>query len=141
MYISDLITVIGYLHTAGFFLNMRKHVDRIPLSYRNPNLFPSGLPWNHIPPLLYSSSLLDLRCNISKIDWSLHKQNISDYSDICMEPFFPLSRNVVHVRGFTRVQNYTDQKIIFCCGYYSNVFCVLLVKWFFTLRSNSNNDV
>ena len=29
-----------------------------------------------------------------------------------MEPFFPLSQNVVHVCGFTRVQSYTDQDML-----------------------------
>ena len=29
-----------------------------------------------------------------------------------MEPFFPLSRNVIHACGFARVQGYTDQDML-----------------------------
>ena len=29
-----------------------------------------------------------------------------------MEPFFPLSRNVIYACGFTRVQSYTDQDYV-----------------------------
>ena len=29
-----------------------------------------------------------------------------------MEPVFPLSRNIVHLYGFTRVQSYTDMSLL-----------------------------
>ena len=29
-----------------------------------------------------------------------------------MEPFFPLLQNIVHSRGFTRVESYTDQDML-----------------------------
>ena len=68
--------------------------------------------WHHIAqkvrriwqyPFVEQNVLVFLTCvpNISKMHWSLYKI-LSDLSDTCVEPVFPLSRNVVHARGFTK---------------------------------------
>ena len=47
---------------------------------------------------------------------------------MCMEPFFPLLRNVVHACGFTGVQNYTDQDISLLSGPYLALTSSLLFR-------------
>ena len=45
-----------------------------------------------------------------------------------MEPFFPLSRNVVHACDFTGVQSHTDQKYIaIVCSVFSLNIIVVVV--------------